>query len=190
MKTSQNEEKLIVSSLVFWGLVQVVSGLSILATVLGFWGQILFPLNKPLFVFAAGPVFINAGTCIIAFAFAPGKFLRVAVFATAVMSMIFGGGLSVFLIVSRHENTRGNDGDSTDDTAFLLQLTFGIVIAFGNSFTSVFFSLFLPRCCASTPGLVHLEEQMDNPQPPPYFNQSLETKNFVSIFIWQPSNPT
>ena len=185
MKTSQNEEKLIVLSLVFWGLFRVVCGFSILATVLGFSGKI--PLNKPLFVFAAGPVFINAGTCIIAFAFAPGKFLRVAVFATAVMSMIFGGGLSVFLIVSRHGNTRGNDGD---DTAFLLQLTIGIVIAFGNSFTSVFFSLFLPRCCASTPGLVHLEEQMDNPQPPPYFNQSLETKNFVSIFIWQPSNPT
>ena len=80
METSQKEFKSIILTLVLWGLVQVACGLSLLVTVMGYWEHILFPLNEPLFAFAVAPIFINAGTFIIAFAFVRGKFLRIAVF--------------------------------------------------------------------------------------------------------------
>ena len=181
MKTSQKGVNLIFLTMVLWGLVQVACGLSILVTVLGYWDRIFFPLNEPLFVFAVGPIFTNAGTWIIAFAFVRGKFLRIAVFVTSAMSMIFGVSLSFLLTVSRHANARGYDKveDSTTETVYLFQLTIGMVIALGNSFTAVLFSLFLPRCCccASTPGVVHFEEEAD--LPPPYHHQTLETMSFV-----------
>ena len=176
METSQKGFKSIIFTLVLWGLVQVACGLSLLVTVMGYWEHILFPLNQPLFAFAVAPIFINAGTFIIAFAFVRGKFLRIAVFVTSFLSMILGASLSFLLTVSRHGTTQGYD-----EAVYLLQVTIGMVIALGNSFTSVFFSLFLPRCCASTtPGVVYyIEEEMDNPLPPPYYHQPLETMSFV-----------
>ena len=177
-------------TLVLWGIVQISCGLSILVTVMGYWDHILFPLNEPLFVFSSCPIFINAGTFIIAFAIVRGKCLRIAVFVTSTMSIIFGVSLSFLLTVSRHGNTRGYDTveDSTTETVFLFQLAIGMVIALGNSFTAVFFSLFLPRSCcpSSTPGLVHFEHETDNlePPPPPYYHQPFETMSFVKCQDW------
>ena len=206
MKTSQKEINRFILTLVLWGLVQVICGLSILVTVMGYWRHILFPLNEPIFVFVAVPIFINAGTCIIAFAFVRGKILRIAVFVTSVISLIFSVSMSFLLIISHHGHTQSynRDEDSTSETVYLFQLAMGMVIAFGNSFTATFFSLFLPRCCCtSTPGLVHLqllyfdgmdhfdgkdhfdgvdhfEEETEKPLPLPYNHEPpLETMTFV-----------
>ena len=136
MKTPQKEVKPFTFLLILWGLLQVTCGLAIIVTVMDFWNHILFPLKNPVFVFAASLSFINGGSCTLAFAFFRGKFVWI-VLATSIISTIFGASMSILLTVSRHRNTLGHN----EETVYRVQLTIGLLVALGNSFSAIFYSL-------------------------------------------------
>ena len=167
MKTPQKEVKPFTFLLILWGLLQVTCGLGIIVTVMDFWNHILFPLKNPVFVFAASLSFINGGSCTLAFAFFRGKFVWI-VLATSIISTIFGASMSILLTVSRHRNTLGHN----EETVYRVQLTIGLLVALGNSFSAIFYSLLRSCCFASTPGhLVHFVKEIDNPS---YYQQTLQ----------------
>ena len=167
MKTPQKEVKPFTFLLILWGLLQVICGLAIIVTVMDFCDHILFPLKNPVFVFAASLSFINGGSCTLAFAFFRGKFVWI-VLATSIISTIFGASMSILLTVSRHRNTLGHN----EETVYRVQLTIGLLIALGNSFSAIFYSLFRSCRLASTPGhLVHFVKEIDNPS---YYQQTLQ----------------
>ena len=160
--------------MVLWGLVQVTCGLFILVSAMGYRGH-NFTLNNPLFVVAVSASYITAGKCTIAFSYFRGRALMVAVVVSSALSIIFGSTQFIVLVASHHgKKTPGYD--IHERSVYLREEIIETVICLGSIFKALFLFVFLHKCRTSTSGFIHLDEETENPPPPPAYD-TLETGN-------------
>ena len=174
MNPPHKKEKLFILSMVLWGLVQVTCGLFILVSAMGYRGH-NFTLNNPLFVLAVSSSYITAGKCTIAFSYFRGKALMVAVVVSSALSIVFGATQFILLVASHHGKKTPGYGIG-EQSVLLREEIIETVICLGSIFKALFLFVFLHKCRTSTPGFVHLEEETENPPPPPAYD-TLETGN-------------